>query len=1449
MKATIMNRIFASFFSAVLGLFLLMGAAHAQSSSVGKEFYFAFLPNYGSGGNLSLFITGQQDTQGTVEIAGLNFSKPFTVKANVVTTVVLPQAAQSLTIDAKSQRGVHVVAQDNITVYGLNQQQYTTDAFLALPVDALGSEYMALSYTNNIGLPSQVVIAAAFDNTQVTVTPLNQLNSRAPGVPFTVNLNRGDTYFLTSATDVTGSSVSANAPIAVVAGVECVNIPTGVGYCDHIVEMMTPIATWGKSFLAVPLATRTNGDVFRILAAENNTKMNINGILIATLQRGKFHETVLKSRTQIEASEPVLIAQYSPGSGFDGVTSDPFMMLIPPTEQFLNQYTFSTPATGFSKNFVNVVVPTGAINTLRLDNAPVNAGLFSPIANSGFSGAQIPISLGSHNLSSSSSVPFGIYVYGFADYDSYGYPGGMSFKAINPVGDPYPPTARLVQVADTLQGFATDSEDVNANGVIDSGEDLNSDLKIGRRSEDGNGNGKLDSGEDGNANAILDRDTGIFKIELVAGATNLKLDVVTFIPGALSVPFSISRLDAAKPGTGLLRIQDGAGNKIELPVEIGGVAVLQNVRVIETISTAGLEIDLASFQKPPFSITDGVGQKVVEWRFDTFNANSAADLGFDVIFKNPVAGENRLVSYKLELLYNDVNGKPVRTDLGARFVDVYPSSLTVSPSTDKPSYGAGETVLITDLVKNLSAFAGTVSVKLSIQDMQQRVVATLGTLPAQMVTAGGTNTFTGLNFSVGNTLSGNYRVLAELLDAGDKTIAMGVAPFVIFTAGGAQVQSSITTDKRVYAPLGNVQITSRVTNMLTNSPLNDLRVTTTVSNPDGTQRFTKTELLLQLLPGATRDYGYTLPLIAAAPGQYNAVLSITKADGNQLSQSATTFTVASTADTGAGLAGQISATPRIAHNRQTIGFAFSATNNGNSAIASLPLTVRIVDPDKQQVIKEFAYTTPLAVGGVFSQTASWVASVSAGGNFVAVLEASVAGKQQVLAQAPFTVLKLGITQAVTNPARVLVLVSCKNPDAGDQGKDADERASSKPEEEQAEDQDQSGTCVSDRANTVRQALTALSVSHTVVTSTTEFKRAFRSGGYNTYWISGKQYKLHDVLASELREAVFGGDRLILDGVHDERNKVLDDVAGITYRGKLGEQGLPVDTSGALFTTQRLATVGRALKLLANGGQSVAAFAGAGPNATGPAILTNSYGQGRSIMFGFDLVSSLRAQALWQPVLQTSLQYLLPAQSTALTPGALLPVNTTIANQGPATGVQVKITLPATAVALGSNPTATVDAGANTVGWAFDLAAEQTQELFLTLRVPPAAGDYALQTRVSTVSGGTASLYGEPLALGFTVIPAAQSYGDARTALLALPLGSKKAQQARDKLLEDFKQAMAAFNLNTAQGYEDSIAKLAKLADGLSALLPADTTAVRLSVDRILKEAQWRWSLLPTPAQP
>src|SRR5262245_28860383 len=76
---------------AAIATSLLMGTLGfaANPDSKGTDFWLAFPGNLGTP-TLSLFITGDANTSGTVSIPGLAFSAPFTVTAGTVTTVAIP---------------------------------------------------------------------------------------------------------------------------------------------------------------------------------------------------------------------------------------------------------------------------------------------------------------------------------------------------------------------------------------------------------------------------------------------------------------------------------------------------------------------------------------------------------------------------------------------------------------------------------------------------------------------------------------------------------------------------------------------------------------------------------------------------------------------------------------------------------------------------------------------------------------------------------------------------------------------------------------------------------------------------------------------------------------------------------------------------------------------------------------------------------------------------------------------------------------------------------------------------------------------------------------------------------------------------------------------------------------------------------------------------------------
>lgn len=427
-----MQRTIVALAVAILGLTALTSFVRAAPDSQGSEYWLTFPSNL-SPGELSLFIAGEAATTGTVAIPGLAFSQPFAVTPGTVTTVTLPSSAQLNAPDGIEDLGIHVTSVAEVTVYGLNRVQFTTDAYLGLPVDILGTEYIVLAWKNvEVVNNSQLAVVGTQDATTVTVNPSVTTGSHTAGVPYSLTLNQGQTYQLQAAAsgaDLSGTIVTSDKPVAVFGGHQCANVPNGSTYaCDHVVEQIPPSATWGESFVTVPLATRSGGDTFRVIASENGTNVAINGATVATLNRGQVHEQIIAGASVISADAPILVAQYSNGSTFDGVTSDPFMMLVPPFEQFLASYTVTTPATGFSSNFINLAVPDAAVGSVQLDGTVVPSSSFTPIGTSGFSAAQLPVELGSHTLDG--PLPFGVLVYGFASFDSYGYPGGLSLAPI-----------------------------------------------------------------------------------------------------------------------------------------------------------------------------------------------------------------------------------------------------------------------------------------------------------------------------------------------------------------------------------------------------------------------------------------------------------------------------------------------------------------------------------------------------------------------------------------------------------------------------------------------------------------------------------------------------------------------------------------------------------------------------------------------------------------------------------------------------------------------------------------------------------------------------------------------------------------------------------------------------------------------------------------------------------
>ncbi len=149
-------------------------------------------------------------------------------------------------------------------------------------------------------------------------------------------------------------------------GSDCANVLQGIRWCDHLVEQVPPTVTWGSKFLVASLEGRSSGERIRVLSARAaSVAVNCNTVVSVSqfqLQSGgsfREFEIPINSFCSIESTSPVLVAQYAYGRDSDGV-GDPFMMIIPPIEQFTNNYLVEVFSL-FVLNYVTVYVSVGAV--------------------------------------------------------------------------------------------------------------------------------------------------------------------------------------------------------------------------------------------------------------------------------------------------------------------------------------------------------------------------------------------------------------------------------------------------------------------------------------------------------------------------------------------------------------------------------------------------------------------------------------------------------------------------------------------------------------------------------------------------------------------------------------------------------------------------------------------------------------------------------------------------------------------------------------------------------------------------------------------------------------------------------------------------------------------------------------------------------------------------------
>ena len=332
--------------------------------------------------------------QGAISVALPQGLIPLVTFDSTGNTVTGQQSISSAAINpVEMNKGVYITAPNNckISVYGVNGADASVDSFVAAPAVSysfLGAnnpypyEYYSFSTindpsgtTNNPGF----MVVAVQNNTEViyalpssylskasVYAPVPYRGYPAGGFPqfvtrsasnnfnFSMVLNQRQTYyFLGDKFDLTGIRIASSKPIAMYTGHACgyVSVPT----CDHVVEQVTPTATWGKLFFSPPINGRTGGDIYRVIAMANGTSIAVtmsgSSGFISTqtynLTKGIYQELSIPSNIfiTIESNKPIYVMQYAKGNSSNVLSSasgDPYIATIAPVEQYLSSYVVTT---------------------------------------------------------------------------------------------------------------------------------------------------------------------------------------------------------------------------------------------------------------------------------------------------------------------------------------------------------------------------------------------------------------------------------------------------------------------------------------------------------------------------------------------------------------------------------------------------------------------------------------------------------------------------------------------------------------------------------------------------------------------------------------------------------------------------------------------------------------------------------------------------------------------------------------------------------------------------------------------------------------------------------------------------------------------------------------------------------------------------------------------------
>lgn len=430
----------------------------------------------------------------------------------------------------------------------------------------------------------------------------------------------------------------------------------------------------------------------------------------------------------------------------------------------------------------------------------------------------------------------------------------------------------------------------------------------------------------------------------------------------------------------LLVWNHGDGNVWGVPVTCGAISV-----DVHLFAKPGQKLT-GSSKAPVATIPQADGRTEYVWSLKDVTS-SGAQICFDASQKGLKLGELRSAIDSGYMSFQN-SFAPAAVNTPIAVPDVRGANLVgISVVTDQAEYPAQSTAQVTTSLNNANVrdITGTLTVEVfdgagqSVGRVTQQGVTlpTQGTLP---VTA---------PFAIGTIVPAKYTVKATLSDA-DLVLAQAQSDFnVLADQASASAVSQVSTDRSTYKASDRVQIASIAISKSANLIMDNLTLMVKVYDPADTLIYSHGYPVAQLLPGALMNFAGMQALQNAAPGVYTVKQDLMDAQSRVIHSTQTSYGVGVSANTGFGLTGTIAALPQTVRIGESVKLVAKAVNQGNSALASLPLEIWVIDPASQTVVHQYGVTTNLDVAASTSLTDTWTSAGTDGQELIAVLVATI----------------------------------------------------------------------------------------------------------------------------------------------------------------------------------------------------------------------------------------------------------------------------------------------------------------------------------------------------------------------------------------------------------------------------------------------------------------------------